>query len=463
MAEQDPRVGATLGRYRIERVIGRGAFGTVYLAVDTNPHLPRRVALKVMSPELAADPDIRERFRRESVLAVELDHHSSIVPVYDAGEHERALYIAMRYIEGTDLELLLTEHGPVELDHALSIMGQVAAALDVAHAAGLVHRDVKPANILLSDDNRHAYLADFGLTKRFAAPSAATQAGHFLGTFFYAAPEQIEGKDVDGRTDQYALGCVLHQMLTGNPPFVGETTVIVAAHLTRDPPAVAASRADAPPELDAVVRRAMAKSPSERFETCGAMAAAAREAVRRPATAPATTPVPEAPGRRPPAWVLVSAVAAAVVVVGAVALFATQGGGGGGNGGPEEPPPPSAQAVAAADLEEGDCWNGNPPSDETVEVVACTEPHDSETYAVVAHPDEGDEFPGDGDLDEFSANECTDAFEPYIGVPPDDSELQPARLWPDRNDWEDGVARVYCYVSGPDGEELEGSIEGSNR
>jgi len=275
----DARVGTEFGRYRIERVLGQGGFGTVYYASDLNPHLPRHVALKVLNPELAADPSFRDRFLRESMLAIELDHHPNIVPVFDAGEADGTLFIAMRFIDGVDLAATLNQRGALGGDQVVPLIRQIGDALDTAHAAGIVHRDVKPGNILLARDLRRAYLADFGLTKRLSATSGITQAGQFLGTFYYAAPEQIEGKEVDGRTDQYALGCVLHESLTGSPPFTGDMNVIVASHLAQPPPVTSVSRPGLPGAIDSVVARAMAKSPADRFSSCAELAEAAGQAL----------------------------------------------------------------------------------------------------------------------------------------------------------------------------------------
>jgi len=276
----DLEAGSTFGRYRIERVIGRGGFGTVYLADDTNPHLPRRVALKILKVELAADASFRERFLRESLMAIDLDQHPSIVAVHDAGEEDGTLFIAMRYIDGTNLSAVLA-NGPVAPQTASSLIGQIGGALDVAHASGLVHRDVKPANILLSHHLDHAYLVDFGLTKRIGSDSGLTRSGEFLGTLYYASPEQIEGQAVDGRTDEYSLGCVLYECLTGQPPFTGELNAIITAHLTKSVPSVTVLNPNAPPAVDEVIARATAKKAEDRYQTCGELAAAATRALER--------------------------------------------------------------------------------------------------------------------------------------------------------------------------------------
>ncbi|MBL8776951.1 MAG: serine/threonine protein kinase [Acidimicrobiales bacterium] len=276
-------VGAEFAGYRILEIIGSGGFATVYLGEDLRPAMRRKVALKVLRSELSAQEDFRDRFQRESLLAVQLDHHPNIVPVYDAGESDGHLYIAMRYIDGIDLKEKL-KTGPLDPDEAVSVVAQVASALDLAHQAGLVHRDVKPGNVLLpGGDPDHVYLADFGLTKETAAEQSLTQVGQFLGTLYYAAPEQIQGKDLDGRSDQYALGCLLYESLTGEPPFVGDVQAIIGAHLTREAPKATDKVPTLPPAIDAVIAKAMAKDPAERFDSCGELGARAMQALRAPA------------------------------------------------------------------------------------------------------------------------------------------------------------------------------------
>src|SRR5438067_441195 len=206
-------VGTELAGYRIESLLGRGGMGVVYRARDLA--LERNVALKLLAPELAQDVRFRDRFLRESRLAASLDH-PAIVPVFDAGEVAGQLYIAMRLVEGTDLKALLRGEGKLEPARALAIVSQVADALDAAHERGLVHRDVKPSNVLL-DARGHAYLADFGLSRRLGEVAAALGATQSLGTVDYVSPEQIRGEELDGRADLYSLGCLLHECLTGEP------------------------------------------------------------------------------------------------------------------------------------------------------------------------------------------------------------------------------------------------------
>ena len=258
--------------YRVEEVIGRGGMGVVYLAFDLR--LKRRVALKMIAPDLALDERFRERFARESELVMSLEH-PNVVPIHDAGELDGQLYLAMRHVEGTDLRALLRSEGALAPGRAVAIANQVAHALDAAHARGLVHRDVKPSNVLL-DESEHVYLADFGLTRRLTDNGARVGDARSLGTPAYLAPEQIEAGPVDGRSDVYSLGCLLYECLTGEPPFVGPSRLAVAwAHLEEEPPSVSARKRGLPEALDAVIRKAMAKEPEERYATCAEFVAAA--------------------------------------------------------------------------------------------------------------------------------------------------------------------------------------------
>src|SRR5712671_6801333 len=211
MAGSELASGSELAGYRIESLLGRGGMGVVYRARDLA--LDRNVALKLLAPELAQDMRFRERFLRESRLAASLDH-PAIVPIYDAGEVAGRLYIAMRLVEGTDLKRLLAEQGALEPAAALALLEQVADALDAAHERGLVHRDVKPSNVLV-DSRGHCYLADFGLSRRLADLPSPGGPGRSLGTVDYVAPEQIRGEQLDGRADLYSLGCLLYECLSG--------------------------------------------------------------------------------------------------------------------------------------------------------------------------------------------------------------------------------------------------------
>jgi predicted Ser/Thr protein kinase len=268
----DRRIGTELGGYRLGEPLGRGGTSVVYRAEHVR--LGRSAALKLLSAAVG-EADFRERFLRESQVAAALDH-PSIVPVYDAGEAEDGLlYIAMACIEGSDLKTLLAEEGELPLRRALRIVGQIGAALDAAHARGLVHRDVKPANILVADDDR-AYLSDFGVAKQLAS-NGTTRTGSFVGTIDYCAPEQIEGRDVDSRTDVYALACVLYECLAGTPPFSRLSEVAVLnAHLHAPPPKLTRAAPALPAALESVIEKALSKSPLDRYPTCGEFLAAAR-------------------------------------------------------------------------------------------------------------------------------------------------------------------------------------------
>jgi YVTN family beta-propeller protein len=384
-------VGTQVAGYRLEEEIGRGGMGVVYRAHDLA--LDRSVALKLLAPQLAEDPDFRERFLVESRLAASLDH-PNVVPVYDAGEIEGQLYLAMRYVEGTDLKRLLTEEGKLEPARAIAICSQIANALDAAHARGLVHRDVKPSNVLL-DEREHAYLADFGLTRRLTDQAPDFDAGLSLGTPAYVAPEQIEGKDVDGRADQYSLACLLHECLTGQPPFPRRSeAAMLFAHLEEPPPA--------PPGLEQVMARALAKSPADRYETCTEFVADARHALGLEL--------------RRARWPLaVAGVGAALIGAALLAFFLTRG---------EDPAPvvqggrliridpasnsvvssvavgDGAAAVAADDrkiwvasYKDGTLWRGDIPAGGMTKVPAFGRPyaitiHDGSAYVAALGPDQ---------------------------------------------------------------------------
>jgi pSer/pThr/pTyr-binding forkhead associated (FHA) protein/predicted Ser/Thr protein kinase len=281
--------GTTFGPYRIAGLIGQGGMSVVYLAerVDGGG----QVALKILSDEVARDSDLRSRFARESRYVSQLDH-PNIVPVRDSGEVDGQLYIAMEYVQGMDLRAELAVAGRLSLARAAPILAQIADALDAAHAAGIVHRDVKPANIIVTGDDR-ALLTDFGLSKNPGKDSRAlTPHGDFVGSLHYTAPEQIVGKDVDERMDVYSLGCVLYECLTGETPYSAASAVdVMYAHVGDDPPSLLAKRPDLPAELDGVIKQAMAKRPSGRYATCGQLMAAVHAALAGPEEAqPATGP-----------------------------------------------------------------------------------------------------------------------------------------------------------------------------
>ncbi len=274
----DLLAGAEIAGYRIEAVAGRGGMGVVYRATDLT--LERLVALKVISDQFAQDVGFRDRFKRESRLAASI-RHPNVITVFRAGEEGGRLYIAMDFIEGSDLKTLIAQHGRLEPGLAADIVSQVAAALDAAHAKTLVHRDIKPANVLIAGegDSLHAYLTDFGLTKHTASQSAMTETGMVVGTIDYMPPEQIAGDRLDARADVYSLGCVLYEALTGQVPYPKESNVAkMFAHASESPPSVAATAPDVPPGFDAIVSRSMAKDTDERYPSAGDLGRAARAA-----------------------------------------------------------------------------------------------------------------------------------------------------------------------------------------
>jgi predicted Ser/Thr protein kinase len=275
-------VGAVFAGYRIEGVLARGGMGVVYRATESRP--ARAVALKVVAPELAADEGFRARFLRESQIAASIEH-PNVVPVLRVGEEDGMVFLAMRLIQGRNLGALIAAEGRLEPLRAARIIDQVADALDSAHELGLVHRDVKPANVLVESRRRgdQAYLTDFGLTKH-SAGTKFTQTGLLVGTVNYMAPEQFEGKRVDARADVYSLGCVLFEALTGHAPYLREgEPAVMFAHLTEPPPTVSAVAPSLSP-FDEIVRRALAKDPDERYPSAGDLGTACLAAAEgRPA------------------------------------------------------------------------------------------------------------------------------------------------------------------------------------
>ncbi len=352
------RPGDLLGGCRIEAVIGRGGMGVVYRALQLD--LGRPVALKVIAGDLAADAEFRERFGREARMAAAIDH-PNVVPVYAAGEEDGALFLVMRFVTGSDLHHTLRRGGPLPPARAAAIVAQVGAALDAAHAAGLVHRDVKPANVLLTGEDEHAYLSDFGLMRSLDPDHPITDSGQWIGTVDFASPEQLSGARSDARSDVYSLGCVLQAALTGKPPFPrGTVPATLLAHLHDEPPRPSAS--GVPREFDRVVARALAKAPEDRYPSAGdlgrgALAAARGESVTEtertvavgPAAPPARTaataiatrvrapasPAELAPPARPPrrraaarvAWAAAIALPLAGVATVAALMLGSDGGG----------------------------------------------------------------------------------------------------------------------------------------
>ena len=298
----DFSAGAQIASYQLEEEIGRGGMAVVYRARDVR--LGRWVALKVLAPDYAQDEAFRQRFIRESRTAAAVDH-PNIIPIFDAGEAGGVLYIAMRYVAGQDVHSLLHSAGLLPAARALGIVGQVASALDAAHACGLVHRDVKPANMLLggvADTGRadHVYLSDFGISKQLNATSSLTLTGQVLGTLNYLAPEQIEGRQVDGRADAYALACTAFELLAGSPPFRrDENMAVMWAQLNAAPPRLTSLRPDLPPAVHQVMARALAKAPADRYASCLAFSSALQQACAAAPGAPDGT-APAAPVSPPP-------------------------------------------------------------------------------------------------------------------------------------------------------------------
>lgn len=400
--------GAVFAGHRIEGLAGRGGMGVVYRA--THIALDHVVALKVISPALAQDPRFRRRFEEESRIAVSI-RHPNVVAIHHAGEEDGLLFVTMDLIDGTDLRGLLHVHERMEPAHAARVISEVASALDAAHARGLVHRDIKPGNILIEGEGEgeRVYLTDFGLARLVEATTGVTATGAFVGTLDYVAPEQIRGERVDARADVYALGCVLFELVTANPPFAARDDKVAKmyAHLQEEPPRVSMLRPELPRELDLVVGRALAKEPDERYPSAGDLARAATAAVSgtptveaersvaigaaapgppeattsaerelaataeqesgaEPVTVPAgvpTTPVPEVPiararsrGRGP--WL---ALAAGAVVVAVVAVLVL------GGGGDEAPSTSSPTATAQGDGAAGPGENGTTTPDAKID------------------------------------------------------------------------------------------------
>jgi predicted Ser/Thr protein kinase len=365
LSSSGTRIGTTIAGYRLEALLGRGGMSVVYRAEQVR--LGRTVALKLLAEALTNDPSFRERFERESRHAAEIDH-PNIIPIYDAGEAEGQLFIAMKWVRGTDLRTIIEHEGALGVGRTLLYLQQAAAALDAAHDRNLIHRDVKPANILVEQPSERVYLSDFGIVKHTASPGM-TRTGVFVGTVDYASPEQIEGLTVDARADVYALGCVLFECLAGRAPFGRESEVAVMhAHLAEPPPSLHEARPDLPRSLDRVIGIAMSKSADDRYGSCEELMTAvqaaaderassatrggrvptnggAREAAASvPAAFPPTivdeppqAPPPRDPGspRRGgggvPGWIpVVGAMLIGALIAVIVALFLTRDNGGGG-------------------------------------------------------------------------------------------------------------------------------------
>jgi serine/threonine protein kinase len=333
--------------YRIERRLGRGGMGILYLAVE--PGLDRRVALKLIAPEAAAEEVFAKRFAEESRIAASIEH-PNVVPIYAAGEEDGVPFIAMRYVAGSDLSQRIAREGRLAPEQAVALIAEVGNGLDAIHAAGLVHRDVKPANVLLSGGGAdHAYITDFGVARNVATQSGLTQTGRFVGTLDYVAPEQISGTAIDARVDVYALGCLLFKLLTGEVPFPREGEAArLYAHLNDPPPAPSLYAPEVSMALDDVVARAMSKLPGDRYPSAGDLGRAAVAALSgAPVTVPEhtvatgaaataetamltelTEPSVEGPKRRP---LLIGGALAAILLLVVVAV-ALSGSGDGGEG-----------------------------------------------------------------------------------------------------------------------------------
>lgn len=331
-------VGSVIAGYRIEEVLGAGGMGTVYRA--RHPSLPRSDALKVLSEQLSQDPQFRARFAREAELAATLDH-PNVVTVYNRGETDGQLWIAMQYVAGSDADKEITQ-GRMTPARAVYIVGEVAKALDYAHRRHLLHRDVKPANFLLSHDDERVFLADFGIARALDETVGLTQTGMVMASVAYAAPEGLAGENIDHRADVYSLGCSLYRMLTSTSPFArsGGMAAVAAAHLTEAPPRPTTKVPGLPVAFDAVIAKAMAKNPNDRYRSAGELAAAAAHALNditgaanamsRPVSVTApwpSSPTPPQPVYPPPITVqpiapprrwLPVAIVAAVALVAAV-------------------------------------------------------------------------------------------------------------------------------------------------
>jgi serine/threonine-protein kinase len=317
----DPLVGTEIAGYKVESVLGRGGMGIVYVARQRSPE--RRVALKLIDPAMSGDATFRERFLREARAAAAIEH-PHILPVYDAGEVDGVLYIAMRLVHGRDLATLLRDEAPLAVELSAEIAAQVGSALDAAHARGLVHRDVKPANVLVTTgpDGEFCYLTDFGVSAwtTEAAPTI-TATGQMVGTLSYVAPEQIDGSRSGSAADIYSLGCVLFECLTGRPPFAGRNAAgTLYAHLNDRPPDVSSLRPQLPRSVDAVIARALEKDPAARYGSARELAqdlrAATSSAAREPTVVAAARPA-RREHRRPP---LVAAIVGLVAVAAFVAI-----------------------------------------------------------------------------------------------------------------------------------------------
>ena len=421
-----PMVGDEFAGYRLRSVLGRGGMSVVYQA--EHPRLGNVIALKVLAPELATDDAFRSRFLEESRIAASLNH-PNVIPIHDTGSQDGLLYIAMRYVPGTDMRQMIKKRGRIPAPTALFLLAQAARALDAAHARGLVHRDVKPGNLLVerasdNEDPDHVYLTDFGISKYAMSRTGLTATGQFLGTIDYVAPEQIRGTSVLGLADQYALGCVLYECLTGQVPFEKDLdAAIIFAHVEEPPTMPTVLRPELPPAIDEVFGRVLAKRPGDRYGSCREFIDAARTALDGYATGPQalvsperdhtmTVHVPQAAavapsggtgepgGRRPPGrraapprrhWFArprwIAALTALVLAVAGAGIWALVSGGSGKHTGgmampsmsakPKAKPPSALMSALTLANESGGAKGLLPPSackQDSTTMVTCTPP-----------------------------------------------------------------------------------------
>jgi YVTN family beta-propeller protein len=389
-AELEP--GSHVDEYRIDAIAGRGGMGVVYRA--TQERLDRPVALKVIAPTLAGDERFRDRFAREAALAGAIDH-PNVVPVYGAGDADGRLFLAMRWVDGDDLRALVERDGALEPATAVEVVVAVAGALDAAHRRGLVHRDVKPANILVGE---HVYLGDFGLARdaNDDGERGVTKTGQFVGTVEYIAPEQVLGKPASTATDVYGLGCVLFFALTGRSPFGARSDYeMMTAHLEEAPPRVIDLVPSVPAALDAVVARALEKDPDDRFATAGDLATAARSALTGPATA--VPPPPRMPKRRTeePArrrGPIAAVAGVAVIAAAAAALALTSGGSESTAPAPSKPDAADSAGISVAPEDVADAAKGV-----VAAARAATQPEPAAPVASIPVGDGPEGIAADGD------------------------------------------------------------------
>jgi len=306
-------------RYEVEELVGAGGMSSVYRAHDRL--LDRKVALKVMHQHFGEDPEYVERFRREARSVAALSH-PNVVTVIDRGEHGGRQFIVFEYIDGENLKQLIQRRGQAPVKTALELAGQIAQALSFAHQQGLVHRDVKPQNVLLNGDGT-AKVTDFGIARSLDVQHGMTQTGTVLGTSDYIAPEQAQGQNVDEQTDIYSLGVVLYELLTGEVPFPGESFVAVAMrHINEPPPPIRDKRPDVPPRVEALVQKAMAKEPRDRFRSMAEFCAAMDACLAELSTGEHAVPAPRPHRRGPSPWPIVLALLVLIAIGGGIAYWA---------------------------------------------------------------------------------------------------------------------------------------------